>query len=453
MDCADVLELIARKRDGLPLRGEAVASFVRGYVRGEIPDYQASALLMAVFLRGMDAAETAALTRAMLDSGLRLAWRGGPGKTAPRVGDKHSTGGVGDKTSFLVGPICAAAGVAVPMVAGRGLGHTGGTVDKLEAVPGLRTALSPEEITAQVGGLGLCIAAQSAQIAPADRKLYALRDVTSTVESIPLIAASIMSKKLAEGLDALVLDVKCGRGAFMKELPRARELAEALVGIGREAGVRVTALLTAMDQPLGAACGNGVELEEACAILRGERPPLAEDVRALSLELSAQLIFLAGAAWSVDEARGLSRRVLESGRAYELFCRMVAAQGGDPAALEPRAGRPSGLPQALDRMVVTAPRSGHVHGCDALAVGRACVRLGAGRCLLGEAVDPAAGVVLFAKEGDFVEPGAPLAELRAADTARLAAARPLVESAFTLEDEHAGQAPLVRGLVSTLPGP
>jgi len=443
----NALDLIAAKRDGLPLSGEAVSFLVRAFTRGDLPDYQMSAFLMAVCLRGMDEAETASLTRAMLESGVRLSWDA-PGEAGLRVGDKHSTGGVGDKTSFLVGPLAAACGVAVPMIAGRGLGHTGGTVDKLEAVPGLCAELPLARLTAQVREIGLAISGQTPEIAPADGRIYALRDVTCTVESIPLIAASIMSKKLAEGLQALVMDVKCGRGAFMREEERARELARTIARIGAAHGVAVTALVTAMDQPLGVAAGNAVEIEEACALLRGERPEGCEDVRALSLELAGHLVFGAGAALSVQEARAMAARALQSGRAFEIFCRMAAAQGGDAALLR----RPGLLPQARERLLLRAPRAGFVTRCDALGLGKACVRLGAGRSVLGERVDPAAGIVLLAKEGDRVAAGEPLAELRASSPERLDAALPLAAEAYGVGEEMPVLGRLVRGVLSSLPG-
>lgn len=442
----NALDIIAAKRDGLPLHGEAVSFLINAFTRGDVPDYQMSAFLMAVCLRGMDEAETAALTTAMLRSGARMDWRG-PGKSLPRVGDKHSTGGVGDKTSFLVGPLAAACGVAVPMVAGRGLGHTGGTIDKLEAVRGLHGELPLARLQAQVREVGLAICGQTPEIAPADGRIYALRDVTCTVESIPLIAASIMSKKLAEGLDALVMDVKCGRGAFMREEARARELARTIASIGAAHGVAVTALVTAMDQPLGGCAGNAVEVEEACALLRGEIPARTQDVLDLSLELATHLVFRAGVAEDAAAARGMVGAALASGHAFEVFCRMVAAQGGDASLLE----RPGLLPQASERRLLRAPRAGYVTRCDALALGRACVRLGAGRSVLGERVDPAAGIVFFAKEGALVAAGEPLAELRASSPARLDAAFELAEAAYDLGDERPAAAPLVRDTLETTP--
>lgn len=441
MGSLDAVEIIAAKRDGLPLTGEAVSFLVDAFTRGQVPDYQMSAFLMAVCLRGMSAEETAALTGAMLRSGRVLSFSG-----LPRVGDKHSTGGVGDATSFIVGPVCAALGVAVPMIAGRGLGHTGGTVDKLESIPGLRTDLAPSEIEAQVREMGLCMAGQSAEIAPADRRLYALRDVTCTVESVPLIAASIMSKKLAEGLDALVMDVKCGRGAFMKEEAAARELAKTIVDIGAAHGVRVTALLTAMDQPLGRAAGNALEIAEAAALLRGEEPPGTAELLSLSLELSAHLAFLSGAALSVDEARGLARRALASGRAFEVFSRMVAAQDGDASVLE----RPERLPQALVRRVVAARETGFVTRLDALGLGKACVRLGAGRLRLDDRIDPAAGMIFLAREGDAVKAGEPVLELHAASESLIDAVLPLVDEALAVGPQPPPIGLLMRGVLSAV---
>ncbi|HET9554663.1 MAG TPA: thymidine phosphorylase [Anaeromyxobacteraceae bacterium] len=390
-------ELIHRKRDGGRLEAGEIAALVDGYTRGEIPDYQLAAFCMAVFFRGMDAGEVEALTGAMLRSGDVLDLSAIPGAKV----DKHSTGGVGDKVSLPLAPLAAACGVKVPMVSGRGLGHTGGTLDKLEAIPGFRTDLPVERFVELVRDLGLALAGQTARIAPADRKLYALRDVTATVESIPLIAGSIMSKKLAEGIDALVLDVKVGRGAFMKTLPEARRLAETLAGIGRGFGKRVTALLTAMDQPLGCAVGNALEVEESIALLRGGGPA---DLRELTVALTAEMLLLARLAPDLPAARRAVEAAIADGRGLATLRRIVEAQGGDPAAVDD----PGRLPRAAQVLPVAAPAAGVVEAIDAEAIGLAAMALGAGRTRVEDRVDPAVGIVLDRKVGDRVQAGEPL---------------------------------------------
>ncbi|HET7824146.1 MAG TPA: thymidine phosphorylase [Anaeromyxobacter sp.] len=412
-------EIIHAKRDGKAIPEADLAALVDGFTRGDVPEYQMAAFCMAVFFRGMDEAEVGALTGAMLRSGDVLDLSDVPGTKV----DKHSTGGVGDKVSLALAPLVAACGVKVPMISGRGLGHTGGTLDKLEAIPGFRVDLSVDRFRALVRDVGACLVGQTSRLAPADRKLYALRDVTATVESIPLIAASIMSKKLAEGIDALVLDVKVGSGAFMKRMDDARALARTLAGIGRRMGKRVTALLTAMDQPLGRAVGNGLEAAEAIELLRGGGPP---DLREVTVELSAEMLLLGGAAASVGEARERIAAAIADGRGLAKLAEIVRAQGGDPEAVRD----PARLPRAPRTYDVAAPAAGLVAAIDAEAIGLASVALGAGRARIEDRVDPAVGIVVHKKLGDRVARGEALCTVHEGDlseprdrvTARLAAA-------------------------------
>ena len=398
------VEIIQAKRDGRALSAAELRFLVEGYTRGDVPDYQMAAFCMAVFFRGMDEAETAELAGAMLRSGTVLDLSDIPGAKV----DKHSTGGVGDKVSLALAPIAAACGVVVPMVSGRGLGHTGGTLDKLEAIPGFRVDLPVERFREVLAATGVCLIGQTAEIAPADRKLYALRDVTATVESIPLIAGSIMSKKLAEGIDALVLDVKVGSGAFMKRAEDAERLALALAGIGRAMGKRVTALLTAMDEPLGFAVGNALEVAEAVALLRDEGP---RDLREVTFALAGEMLLLGGVADDAADALARVRAAVGDGRAFLKLCELVEAQGGDPDALaDPRL-----LPRAARTREVPAPASGLVQAVDAEAIGHAAMALGAGRARVEDRVDPAAGLVVRKKVGDPVERGEPLAVLHCGD--------------------------------------
>jgi len=424
-------ELIHRKRDGGRLSPAEIEWFISAYTAGEIPDYQAAALLMAVFFRGLDADELAAWTRAMLESGEVLDLSEIPG---PKV-DKHSTGGVGDKVSLALGPLVAACGVTVPMIAGRGLGHTGGTLDKLEAIPGLRVDLGVEAFRRQLAACGVAIIGQTREVAPADRKLYALRDATATVESIPLIASSIMSKKLAEGCEALVLDVKVGKGAFMKKVDDARVLARTMIGIGRSMGRPVRALLTAMDQPLGRAVGNAVEVREAMDLLRGAGPT---DLRTVTVELGAEMLVLGGVASGVEEGRARIEAAIASGHGMERFERMVRAQGGDLSRL-PEAGRV---------VPVLAPRDGFVQAIDAQEVGLAAMALGAGRRRKEDSIDPAVGFVLAKKVGDPVERGEPLGFAHLRD--RPGSEGPLHRfcRAFTIGDEAPGIGPLILERIS-----
>jgi pyrimidine-nucleoside phosphorylase len=417
------VDLIARKRDGEVLSREAIEFFVAGVTDGTLPDYQASALLMAIVLRGMTAEETALLTDAMVRSGVRVDL----GRLAGVKVDKHSTGGVGDKTSLILAPLAAACGVIVPMMSGRALGHTGGTLDKLEAIPGFRTSLLLGEFQQMLGEVGCSLIGQTAEIAPADKKLYALRDVTGTVESISLISASIMSKKIAEGIDALVLDVKAGRGAFMKTVADARALAESLVAIGTHAGVRTEALITAMDDPLGRAVGNALEVIESIETLKGNGPKDLED---LSVRLAARMVVFAGLG-DHEKAERLVRDAIASGAGVEKFRQIIAWQGGDPTVVDDYRR----LPQAAQRHVVRADRDGYVASIDAMPVARAAMALGAGRDRVDATIDPAVGITLAVARGDKVEAGNPLFELHYNDPRKLFDAIRLVSEALTLSDE------------------
>ena len=415
------VDVIRAKRDRQRLSDEQIDWVVDAYTRGVVADEQMAALAMAILLNGMDRAETARWTRAMISSGERLDL----GAVGRPLVDKHSTGGVGDKITLPLAPLVATCGAAVPQLSGRGLGHTGGTLDKLESIPGWRAQLSTSEIAAQLRDVGAVICATTPGLAPADRKLYALRDVTGTVESVPLIASSIMSKKIAEGADALVLDVKAGSGAFMKSVPQARELAAALVGIGVEHGLRTTAVLTDMAVPLGRAVGNAVEVAEAVEVLRGSGPT---DVVELTVALAREMLRLAGAS-GVNPAE-----VLASGGAYETWCRMIAAQGGSPDAP---------LPEAAHRHVVEAPADGVLQSLDAYAVGVAAWRLGAGRSRKEDPVQHAAGVLCLVKPGDTVERGQPLLELRTDTPDAVPAALAALDGGWRIGDDAPPAPPLI----------
>ena len=431
------VDIIARKRDGETLTAEEIRFFVEGYTRGTIPDYQAAAWLMAVVWRGMTAAETAELTMAMAGSGRSLSLR----SIAPVVADKHSTGGVGDKTTLVVAPLVAAAGLPVAKMSGRGLGFTGGTLDKLESIPGLRVDLDVDSFLAQVARIGVVVAGQTADLAPADGKLYALRDVTATVPSIPLIASSVMSKKLAAGADVIVLDVKVGLGAFMKTPESARTLAQLMVDVGRSAGRRVLAVLSPMDQPLGAAVGNALEVREAIDALRGGGPP---DLREHCLAISAQMLLLGGRAASLAVAERLAAGVVASGQALARFAELVQAQGGDPRVVED-AGRL--LPRAPVIAPVLAERGGYVAALNGEVVGLATMRLGAGRERKGDRVDHRVGVVLHKKVGDAVAAGEPLFTLHAASQASWASAAAEIRAAYAWSDEPVSPPPVICGVV------
>lgn len=417
------VDIIRKKRDGGALSGPEIEWMVQGIARGDVADYQWSALLMAIVLKGMDDAETATLTEAMMRSGevVDLGMISGP-----KI-DKHSTGGVGDKTSLIAAPVAAAVGVLVPMVSGRGLGHTGGTLDKLESIPGFRVDLDLTRYRQVLEECGLVMIGQTAEIAPADKYLYALRDATATVESIPLITASIMSKKLSEGIDGLVLDVKTGDGAFLRTRSQSMELAQGMCRIGQAMGKRVAAMVTNMDQPLGRAVGNAVEVAESIACLRGEGP---QDLMSLSLELAASMVLLGERVRSMGEARTRCRAAIDDGRALERFQRMIAAQGGDPRVVD----EPDRLPRARKSVELPAPRAGIVQELAASAVGRATMLLGAGRARMDSAIDPAVGVWLHKKMGDAVSAGEPLCTILANDEARLDAARDLIARAYRIDD-------------------
>lgn len=412
MGFPSIPELIKRKRDGLRLSAAEIEHLVIGIARGYVEDYQASALLMAVYFRGLDDEELAAWTLAMRDSGRTLDWSR---EGVVRV-DKHSTGGVGDKISIPLAPIVAACGVGVPMISGRGLGHTGGTLDKLEAIPGFRTQLTTEEIVAGVAEIGVAMGGQTADLAPADRMLYALRDVTGTVESIPLITSSILAKKLAEGLDGLVMDVKVGRGAFMKTIDGARELARRIVSTAKLAGTPTVALLTRMDDPLGEACGNANEIRESIDVLRGGGPA---DVAELTLRLAAEMLVLGGAAPGIEEGRLRARSAIESGAALDRFRTLVERQGGDPRVVDD----PSRLPAAPGRTEIAVEEDGYLTHVDAERVGLAVVALGGGRVKMTDAVDPGVGVVVRRKSGARVRRGDVVFEVTYRDEGRLAEAR------------------------------
>lgn len=424
--------IIEKKRNGEALSDEEVGLFINGYVRGEIPDYQMSALAMAIYFKGMSPGETATLTRVMMQSG-DLVDTSSIG--LPKV-DKHSTGGIGDKLSLPLAPLVACCGVAVPMISGRGLGITGGTLDKLESISGYRTGLSVPEFIRVLQECGCSMIGQTDRIVPADRKLYALRDVTATVPSIPLIVSSIMSKKLAEGIDGLVLDVKCGRGAFMKTRVEARALAEGLVGVGRTMGKKVTVLITAMDQPLGRSVGNALEMIEALDILRGKGPA---DSTELTLVLGAEMLVLAGVAPTVEAAVPVLRAKLESGEALERFKKMVHCHGGNTEMIDD----PDRFPRAPVRMDLCAPSAGVVQEADADKIGRASLVLGAGRTKTTDVIDPAAGLSALVKIGERVEAGQPLATLHAATRERIEAALPWVRQAFVVGGEPVMVSPLV----------
>jgi len=432
-----VYDVIRAKRDGEALAPETVREFVGAFVRGDVSDAEMAAFLMAVYFKGLSAAETAALTRAMVESGETLDLSGIAGPTV----DKHSTGGVGDKTSLVVVPLAASAGARVAKLSGRALGHTGGTLDKLEAIPGLRVELEPRALVAQVNRVGCAIAGQSAKLVPADKRLYALRDRTATVDSVALIASSVMSKKIASGSRAIVLDVKTGSGAFMKTAAESRALAAAMVEIGRAAGRRTAAVLSSMEQPLGRTVGNAVEVEEAIRTLRGEGP---DDLKELSLALGAQMLVLAGVAADAAGARARLESALASGDGARTLAAMVEAQGGDPEVVE----HPERLPRAKVERPVAAPVDGFVTGIDAEAIGYAAIALGAGRSKAGDRIDPAAGIILERKTGHAVRRGEALVRLRAADEARTAEAGRRILDAYRIGPEAQGAPSLVLDVIA-----
>ncbi len=418
------VDIILKKRDGAALTRDEIAFVVTGVTDGTIPEYQASALLMAIVIRGMSKDETAWLTDAMVHSGIRADLSDVPGVKV----DKHSTGGVGDKASLVLAPLAAACGVPVPMMSGRGLGHTGGTLDKLESIPGFRVGLSLDEMKAVLKKVGCAMIGQTAQIAPADKKLYALRDVTGTVESIPLISASIMSKKIAEGIDALVMDVKTGSGAFMKTEADSRRLAESLVAIGNASGVKTEAIITAMHAPLGRAVGNALEVIECFEVLKGRGP---QDLIDLSVELTTRMLVLGKVASDRADGDRRARAAITSGAGIERFRQIIEAQGGDPRVVDDY----ERLPHVPDRLVVKAPKSGYLTTLDAEGVGKASVALGAGRDRVQDRVDPAVGIMIMAKPGDQVRSGDPILELHYRDRARLSTAESLALGAIVIGDQ------------------
>ena len=429
------IDLIRKKRDGGELSCDEIEALVQGYTRGDVPDYQASAWLMAAFLRGLNRAETASLTEAMLHSGEVLDLSDFP---AAKV-DKHSTGGVGDKTSLVLAPLAAAGGLIVPMISGRGLGHTGGTLDKLESIPGFNVNLSIARFREVLKACGCCMIGQTAEIAPADKKLYALRDVTGTVESPFLICASIMSKKLAEGIDGLVLDVKTGSGAFMKTEEESVFLAELLVETGERMGKKMVALITDMDQPLGFAVGNSLEVKEVLQTLRGEGP---EDLRELCKELAAWMFLVGGRSANLADAKELAQELIQSGKALAKFRQMVELQGGDPETID----NPSLLPKAKHSLEILSPRAGYITAVDSEAIGRACVMLGGGREKKEDSIDPAVGILIHAKISDRVAHGQPLCTIHYNS-------RPpfLPPSSFEIGESMPAPSKLVRRVISKLP--
>jgi pyrimidine-nucleoside phosphorylase len=430
------VDIIIRKRDGGSLGRDEIAFMIEGITKGTVPEYQAAALLMAIVLKGMSADETAWLTDAMVQSGARVDLSDVPGVKV----DKHSTGGVGDKTSLILAPLAAACGVPVPMMSGRGLGHTGGTLDKLESIPGFRVALSLSEMKAALHKVGCAMIGQTREIAPADKQLYALRDVTGTVESIPLISASIMSKKIAEGIDALVLDVKTGAGAFMKTEADSRRLAESLVAIGKASGVRTEAVITAMHAPLGRAVGNALEVVECLEVLKGRGPA---DLIEISVDLAARMLVLGGVAADRATAAAKVRQALQSGAGLDRFGKIIESQGGDRGVLEDYAR----LPTAPERHVVRAPMSGYVDRLDALGVGRASVALGAGRDRVQDPVDHAVGIIVLAPPGAQVREGDGVLELHYRDRSRLESALALASGALSVSEAPPAPAALVVGEV------
>lgn len=425
-------ELIAIKRDGGRLAPEEIRAFLEGVVTGDVPDYQAAALLMAIFHHGLSPEELDVWTEVMLHSGVVLDLSDIPGRKV----DKHSTGGVGDKISLPLAPLVAAAGVVVPMISGRGLGHTGGTLDKLASIEGFRTDWDMGTFRRLLRAHGCGLIGQTAEIAPADRKLYALRDATATVESIPLIASSILSKKLAEGIEGLVLDVKFGSGAFLQEFERARKLATTMVEIGERAGVRTVALLTDMNQPLGAMVGNALEVRESVDVLRGGGPA---DVRELTLLLGVEMVALARQEPASAALREELESLLDGGGAWERWCAIVEAQGGHPSVFD----REDGLPVAPQTEVFSAPAEGWLSAVQTRDIGRAAMHLGAGRARMEDVIDPAVGLEVHARIGDRVERGAPLVTLHTRDGRGVEAARALLEGAFVLVDAPVEPPPLV----------
>ncbi len=426
-----MIDIIEKKRDGLVLSKEEIEFFVNGYVKSEIPDYQVSALLMAIYLNGLNESETSLLTACMAHSGDMMDLSEIDGIKV----DKHSTGGVGDKTTFIISPIVASLGVLVAKMSGRGLGHTGGTIDKLESIPHMRTSLTREEFLKTVKKVGLSIISQSGNIVPADKKLYALRDVTGTVDSMQLIAASVMSKKIAAGADCILLDVKTGSGAFMKTLDDSVKLAKTMVSIAKSVGKKAVALITNMDRPLGKAIGNSLEIIEACDTLKGKGP---RDLTEISIELAANMLNLAGKG-SLEVCRGKAREVIKNGKAFDKFKEMVHAQGGDVSVLD----NSDAFPKAKVEYTVKAKKSGFIHKFDTEKVGIASVILGAGRETKESTVDFTAGIILEKTVGDFVEKDEPLARFYSSEISKCKDAEDLFNQALKISDEEVNFSPLI----------
>ena len=432
----NMVDIITKKRDGEELTPEEIRFFIENYVKDRIPNYQASALLMAIHYRGLSRAETFALTEAMEFSGDVEDLSDLPGVKV----DKHSTGGVGDKTTLVVAPVAAAAGVTVAKMSGRGLGFTGGTADKLEAIPGFRTRLEPAEFHRQLEELGLAVITQTGSITPADKKIYALRDVTGTVESPGLIASSIMSKKLAAGSDGIVLDVKCGSGALLKDLAEAENMADLMIDIGRKAGRKMVAVISDMSQPLGRTVGNALEVEEAVQVLKGGGP---EDLRQLCLELAGEMIWIGGRAESFEEGKETARQVLSDGRALEKFRQMVRRQGGDDRIVE----EPERMGSSRYSRDVLAGRTGFIAETDTREIGRASQHLGAGRLRKEDEIDFTAGIRMHVRIGDFVKEGDVLATLYGADSRRLEEAETILEVAIRISAEPAAPPKLIQKII------
>jgi pyrimidine-nucleoside phosphorylase len=434
-------DVIRKKRDGISLSREEIDFFIEGVTNGRIADYHVSALLMAIYLNGMNDAEQQALTEAMLNSGNILDFSDIPKPKA----DKHSTGGVGDKTSIIIAPLVAACGVCVPMISGRGLGHTGGTLDKLESIPGYRVALSATEFKTVLDKVGYAMAGQTAELAPADKKMYALRDATATVEAIPLIVASIISKKGAAGLDAMIIDVKVGNGAFMREEDRARALAHALVTTGNSCGIKTRALLTDMNQPLGGAVGNSLEVEECINILRGEANKAAVPVLELSLELCAHMLMLANVDKTIEAARQRLQGVLESGRALECLQSNIEAQGGDPRVCDAPGDF---LPLVSETVKVESPRSGFITKVETTEIGHAIAAIGGGRVRIEDTVDPTVGFTSELKLGDQIRAGEAIGTVYCADADAAAQAARRIQAAYHVGDEPPAELKLVKEIIN-----
>lgn len=435
-------DVIRKKRDGERLSREEIQFFIDGVTRGTVADYQISALLMAIYLNGMDDTEQEILTDAMLHSGNTLDFS----EIAKPKADKHSTGGVGDKTSLLIAPMVAACGVCVPMISGRGLGHTGGTLDKLESIPGYRVDLSAGEFEQVLKTVGYAMSGQTAELAPADKKMYALRDATSTVEAIPLIVASIISKKGAAGLEAMVIDVKVGSGAFMRDEERARALAHALVKTGNACGIRTRALLTDMNQPLGQAVGNSLEVKECIELLRGEGTAGAQPVLDLSLELSAHMLVLSHVDESLAAARDRLRKILDSGAALECFRENVSAQGGEPRVCDDPAGF---LPLVNESFKVESPRSGFVTEVNTAEIGHAIAAIGGGRVRIDDSIDPTVGFLAEARIGDSISEGSTIGTVFCADASNAKEAAERVQAAYKIGDQSPPEIPhLLREVIN-----